>query len=467
MVRRPSEYIGSLNDGRRVFYRGSIVSSIADHPILGIAVRHLAKLYEMPDRTYEDKELGVISKYYKIPRGSEDLVDRHRMIYRHTYACNGIFNIGQAIGSDALFALMIVSRKVDAKMGSKYYARVMDYYRYVARKDLTVAVAQTDVKGDRSKRPHEQRDPDLYLRVVDVRDDGIVVRGAKAHTTQAAVVDEIIVIPTRAMTQRDADYAVAFAVPANAKGLSMVVRPIDEVEGNRSAVLSTKDYELETLTIFDNVFVPWERVFMFREYEFAGYLANLFATYHRFTAVSYRSAMANLYIGAASLMAKANGIGDAHHVRNRIIDMIMWKEIMRMGAIASAVTASIEEGIAVPNPLYTNIAKLYSNANFVKVLEGLVDIAGGIIATMPSEEDLRGELGEKIAKYLAGAVDGRERIKILRIAKELAGSSSFTGYSLALMIHAEGSIEASRISLLREYNISEAEELVKKVIDET
>jgi 4-hydroxybutyryl-CoA dehydratase/vinylacetyl-CoA-Delta-isomerase len=172
--------------------------------------------------------------------------------------------------------------------------------------------------------------------------------------------------------------------------------------------------------------------------------------------------MANLYLGTASLVARANGVWDAHHVRSRIVDMIMWKEIMKMGAIASAVTAHIEEGIAIPNPLYTNIAKLYSNTNFSKILEGLVDIAGGIIATLPSEEDLRGELGDRIAKYLAGAVDGKERIKILKIDKELAGSSSLTGYSLALMIHAEGSIEASRISLLREYNIAEAEELVKK-----
>jgi 4-hydroxybutyryl-CoA dehydratase/vinylacetyl-CoA-Delta-isomerase len=465
MVRSVSEYIESLKDGRNVFYRGVRVTSIPDHPVLGITVRHLAKLYEMPDRVYNDRDLGVISKYYKIPRGFEDLLERHRMIYNHTLACNGIFNIGQAIGSDALFALMITARKMDAKMGTRYYERVVDYYKYVATRDLTVAVAQTDVKGDRSKRPHEQRDPDLYLRVIDVRDDGIIVRGAKAHTTQAAVVDEIIVIPTRAMTQKDADYAVAFSVPVNAKGLTMVVRPIDEVEGNKSAVLSVKDYELETLTIFDDVFIPWERVFVFKEYEFAGYLANLFATYHRFTALSYRSAMANLYLGTASLMAKANGIRDAHHVRERIVDMIMWKEIMRMGVIASAVTPLVEEGIAIPNPIYTNIAKLYSNTNFSKVLEGLVDIAGGIIATLPSEEDLRGEMGDKIAKYLAGAIDGRERIKILKIAKELAGSSSFTGYSLALMIHAEGSIEASRIALLREYNITEAEELVKKVLE--
>jgi 4-hydroxybutyryl-CoA dehydratase/vinylacetyl-CoA-Delta-isomerase len=266
------------------------------------------------------------------------------------------------------------------------------------------------------------------------------------------------------MSQKDADYAVAFAVPANAKGLKMIVRPIDEIEGNRSSVLSTKDYELETLTIFEDVFIPWERVFMFREYEYAGLMANLFATYHRFTALSYRSAMANLYLGAASLVAKANGIYEAHHVRNRIIDMIMWKEIMRMGAIASATTAVIDEGIAVPNPLYTNIAKLYSNQNFSKILEGLVDIAGGIIATMPSEEDIRGEMANVIAKYLAGAVNGRERIKILKIVKELAGSSSFVGYALSLMIHAEGSIEASRIAMIREYNLEEAEKLVERIL---
>jgi len=465
MTRKVSDYISSLKDGRVIYYRGERVLSIADHPVLNIAVRHLSKLYEMSDRIYQDKELGTMSKYFKIPRGSEDLLERHRMIYNHTHACNGIFNIGQAVGTDALFALMIASRKIDAKYGTKYYSRVMDYYRYVVKEDLTIALAQTDVKGDRSKRPHEQKDPDLYLRVVDVKDNGIVVRGAKAHTTAAAIADELIVIPTRAMTQRDADYSIAFAVPVNTKGIKMIVRPIDEVEGNRSAVLSVRDYELETLTIFDDVFVPWERVFMFKEYEFAGYLANLFATFHRFTALSYRSATADLYLGVASLMAKANGVADASHIKERIVDMIMWKEIMRMGAISSATMPIIEEDIAIPNPIYTNIAKLYSNASFSKVIEDLIEIAGRKQSTMPSEEDLRGELRDIIAKYLAGAVDGWERIKILRIAKELAGSSSFVGYMLPLMIHAEGSMAASKIALLREYNIAEAEELIKGIIE--
>lgn len=140
-----------------------------------------------------------------------------------------------------------------------------EYFGFVARGDLALAVVQTDVKGDRSKRPSEQEDKDLYLRVIDKRDDGIIVRGAKAHTTQSAVSDEIIVIP-RSLMVNEEDYAVAFAVPANARGLSMVVRPIEEVEGNSSSILNRFDYELETLTIFDDVFVPWERVFLFKEH---------------------------------------------------------------------------------------------------------------------------------------------------------------------------------------------------------
>ncbi|MEM0362795.1 MAG: 4-hydroxyphenylacetate 3-hydroxylase N-terminal domain-containing protein, partial [Sulfolobaceae archaeon] len=330
----------------------------------------------------------------------------------------------------------------------------------VAKEDLTIATAQTDVKGDRSKRPSEQKDPDMYVRIVDVKSDGIVVRGAKAHTTQSAVSDEIIVIPTRAMRENDKDYAVAFAIPANTPGLKMYIRPIDEIEGNSSAVLSKKDYELETLTVFDNVFVPWDRVFLFREYDYAGTLAMLFATFHRFTALSYRSATMNLYLGSSLLMAKANGIEGEKHVRDDIVDIIMYKEIMRSSAIAAAIYPVLMEGIAIPNPTFTNVGKLYSNMHFHDVVRDLIDIAGGIIATMPSEEDLK---SEEIVKYLRGAVDGEERIKVLKLVKELA-ASSITGYLLTGMIHAEGSIEASKIELFRSYDYKDAEDLIKKIL---
>ncbi|WP_069807249.1 4-hydroxyphenylacetate 3-hydroxylase N-terminal domain-containing protein [Vulcanisaeta thermophila] len=464
MPRTSEEYIQSVRDGREVYYRGKRVDDITTHPVLRIAVAHAADLFNSKDRLYDDPNYGRISKYFKIPRNTEDLLARHRLIYEDTLRFDGLFNIVQAIGSDALFSLMIMARKVDGKYRTNYYERVMKYYEYVVKNDLAIAVAQTDVKGHRAKRPHEQQDPDLYLRVVEVRDDGIVVNGAKIHTTQGPVANEIIVLPYRAMVEGDRDYAVAFAVPANAKGLKFIVRPVLEYDGNPNAVNSAARFEVESLTIFDHVFIPWDRVFLFREWDMAGPLAWYFATYHRFTAISYRAATANLYLGAALLAARANGIENAPHVRDWIIQMIMYKEIMRMGAMAAALEPIIDEGIAVPNPVYTNVSKLYSNAHFIDVIHGLIDIAGGLIATMPSHDDLRNndERGY-ITKYLAGAVDGETRYKIMSLVRELS-ASHLAGYLLTAMIHAEGSEAASKIGMMREYNFREAEELVNRVL---
>ncbi len=463
-MRTSGEFLRSLEDGRAVYYRGELVPSVVQHPVLGICARHAAKLFGVA-RECPDPALGSsISRYFLPSRSSEDLSARHRLIYESTLACNGVFNISQAIGSDALSAAAIVARAVDRSNGTAYADRVEAYRQRVASGDLTVAVAQTDVKGHRARRPHEQADPDLYLRVKEVRADGIVVSGAKAHTTQAAVSDEIIVLPTRAMSDRDADYAVAFAVPAATPGLTMVARPVEELEGNDQALLSRLDFESETLTVFHDVFVPSERVFLCREHAFAGPLAVGFATHHRFTAVSYRAATANLYLGTASLVARTNGIEGASHVRDKLLRLVVYKEIMRMSALAAADAPLFQEGFAVPNPLYTNLGKLYSNQNFASVLEALVDLAGGIAATLPSRADFENpdEHG-MLQKYLAGAEGADRRVEVLRLAKEL-GVSTFAGYMLTLMVHAEGSVEASKLALLRDYDLGEAERLAEGIL---
>jgi len=463
-MRTKEQYLSALSDGREVYYRGKKVGDITRHPVLKIASSHASKLYGL-SRAVKDEIFGEISAYFATPHSPNDLMSRHRLVYDTTMACSGIFNISQAIGSDAIFALNLISREADSKHQKGYSERVKKYHEFVSNKDLTLAVAQTDAKGDRKKRPHEQVDPDMYVHVSSIEKDGIVVNGAKAHTTQAAVSDEIVVIPTRAMVEKDADFAVAFAVPASTKGLKMIVRPIEELEGNTSAIISKMDYELETLTIFDNVFIPWERVFQCREYDMAGPLAVTFATFHRFTAVSYRSATSNLYLGSAISMARQNGILESPHVKDRLAEMVMYKELMRMSAISAANLPLMKDGIAIPNPLFTNIGKLYSNNNFSNVLDDLVDISGGIISTLPSLEDqMEPEEAKYITKYLAGALTGNERIKSIRIAKEL-GASSQTGYMLTLMLHAEGSIEASKMALLKDADLSEPEKLVKNIVD--
>ena len=312
------------------------------------------------------------------------------------------------------------------------------YSRQAAESDLAIAVAQTDAKGDRKARPHQQVDPDMYLRVVETSDEGIVVNGAKAHTTQSAVSDEIIVIPTRAMTEEDADYSLAFAIPPKTPGLKFIVRPIDELEGNTSAILSRQDYEFETLTVFDHVRIPWIASSCFVSTN--SQVLSLSSSRRSIDSPPYRTAQphpASIW-GRPALPREVNGILDAPHVREDLVTMIGFKELMRMSAIAAAQTHLVDEEVAVPNPLYTNIGKLYSNQNFPLILGALVDIAGGIIATLPSAEDMGNEEEARdIFKYMRGAEEGKKRTKVLQLAKELA-ASSFAGYMMTLMGHAEG-----------------------------
>jgi aromatic ring hydroxylase len=477
MIKNGSEYIKSLRDGRTIYYRGTKVDDVTTHPVLSVPISHAKSFFDYREDkdlrkflTFNDPKLGEISGFYKIPKSSDDLWYRSRLIQETTRLSGGLFNIIQAIGTDALYALMVVSKKLDNNQ--KNYNNIIKYYEYLATNDLAVATAQTDVKGDRQKRPSEQSDPDLYVRVVDVRDDGVVVRGSKVHTTQSIASNEIIFLPYRAMVEGDKDHAIAFAIPTNSKGLKMIVRPMIEIEGlpsREDAPLASKHAEAETMTILDDVFVPWERVFMFREWKYAGELANLFALFHRFTAISYRTVEADLYLGAAKLSARYNNIENAPHVRDEIIDSIMYREIMYMAARVSALEPQIDSntGIAIPNSLYTNIGKLYSNAYFPSVVKDVIDIAGGIISTLPSTEDMSNPQERVyIQKYLRGnsQFTGEERFKLLRFVRELVGGP-FTGYMLGWMIHAEGSVAASKIAMLREYNFDRAEDLVSKVAD--
>lgn len=477
MIKTPEQYLSSLRDGREVYYAGRRVDDVTRHESLIVPVMHSKKFYELRQRSelrdiliYEEEGLGAVSSFFKIPRDQQGLLDRSRIIQETTRQSNGVFNIVQAIGTDTLFALMIVAKKLEREEGKKeYYERVMRHYEYLAKNDLAMATAQTDVKGDRSKRPHEQLDPDLYLRIVDVTDEGIVVNGAKAHTTQSLTANEIFFIPCRAMTEKDRDYAVAFALPVNTRGLKLIVRPLQEVDGlpvREDAPLSSRNAEAESLTILDHVLVPWERVFLFREWRYAGELANLFALFHRFTAVSYRTVVSELFIGGARLAALCNGIENSPHVRDELLDMVLYREIMHMAAKMAAVEHVRDEhtGIAVPNSLYTNIGKLYSNANFPLVVKDLVDIAGGYVSTLPSTSDLENpETRPYIEKYMKGSprFSGRDRYRVLRFARELVGGP-LAGYMLGLMIHAEGSVAASKIALYREYSFEEAERLATR-----
>lgn len=279
----------------------------------------------------KNSNYGEMSAFLKIPENSDDLMKRFNLIYQTTCMGRGLFNIIQAMRSDALFAPMIVTAIMDKKYGTTYSERVRKFYKTVVQSDAGMAVAQTDVKGDRSLRPGEQEDPDMYLRIVKKTDEGIFMRRVKFQTTQGPVANEIIVIPTRAMTEDDRDYAVAFAIPANTKGLKMITKPEKAAEAANTDpwyVMGRENIETESLIIFNDVFVPWERVFMAGEWDFAGLLAMTFPTFHRFTAIAYRMGMADLLLGLGKMIAEMNGVDDKSHIRRDIVEIIKYRELL-------------------------------------------------------------------------------------------------------------------------------------------
>ena len=324
-LRTPEQYKQSLRDGRAVYYRGEKVNDVTTHPVIGIAVEHACIDYRMAeDAAYRD--LAVIneggseySRYFHIPRNGEDLLKRSQLIAASTREGATLVVLIKEIGSDVLLALNIIGERLAAAGKPVYRERIQQYYRHCRDNDLAIAVAQTDVKGDRSLGPTAQDHPDYYVRVVEERPDGVVVRGAKVHTSVSTNTNEVIVLPTRAMRAEDKAYAVAFAVPINTPGVKLIASPHGgSPKDPFEHPLSARHKMMETLTVFDDVFVPNERLFLNGEIEFAGLLALTFVRFHRFTAVSYKLPLMELMAGAGHAIAEANGIARANHVRDKL-----------------------------------------------------------------------------------------------------------------------------------------------------
>src|SRR5437016_4379977 len=474
-LRTVEQYKESLRDGRVVYFRGHRVEDVTKHPVIGIAVNHAAIDYAMAHQP-EHRDLTVYrepgsgdeySRYFKIPRVSEDLLKRSELIETSTRLARTLVILVKEIGTDCLFALHLIARQMDEKLGTKYLPRVRALYEHCRNNDLAMAVAQTDVKGDRSRGPAEQSHPDYYVRIVDRRSDGIVVRGAKVHTSVTPNANELFVIPTRNLTAADADYAVAFCIPMNTPGLKQIASPYGAGHDNPfTHPLSSRHKMMETLTVFDDVFVPNERVFMNGECQFAGALAQTFVEFHRFTAVSYKLPLLDLLAGSALLIAEQNGIERAGHVRDKLMWLISYAETVRMLTKMAAIQCNVEDGIAVPNTAAVNIAKLHFASNYHQALMHVQDLTGGLLVTGPGEEDLRNpETGKYIERYLGGAgVSAEERLRTINLISDLT-TGEFGGYHAVLAIHAEGSLEAEKLTILREYDQERAKSYARWMME--
>jgi 4-hydroxybutyryl-CoA dehydratase / vinylacetyl-CoA-Delta-isomerase len=460
------DYRASLRDGRTLFYRGRKIDDVTAEPELRVAVDHAALDYEVGhDPAHHD--LAVVtdpasgddySAYYRIPRSGEDLLARSRLIETVTGLGGTMVTLIKEIGSDALFALQRI-------LEGEELERARAFYRHCRDGDLAVAVAQTDVKGDRSLAPSAQADPDLYVRVVEENAEGIVVRGAKCHTSISANAHEIIVLPTRAMGPDDAAYAVAFAVPANAAGLSMYVSSYGAGDRNDFEFpLSARHKMLETLTVFDDVFVPWDRVFVCRQPEKAGPLALTFVEYHRFTAVSYKLPLVDALVGAAALIAQMNGVLKAGHIRDKLTQLVSYAETVRgLTELASQRARIGEHDIAYPDPMTTNIAKYTFATRYHEMLEYVQDCAGGLLVTGPGGEDWDSpDVRPVLEKYYRAAAPAEDRLRVMHLVSDLT-ARDFGGYHAVLAVHAEGSIEAEKMQIFRAYDAQRALDYARRL----
>jgi len=339
--------------------------------------------------------------------------------------------------------------------------------KYYQDNDLTAAGAVTDVKGHRSLRPHQQVDPDLYTRIVEKRDDGIIVRGAKCSITSAVVSDEVVVVPNRGLTEKDIDYAVAFAIPIDTKGVTFInVAKAPARETKMEYPVSRRYAFSDAMIIFDDVFVPWDRVFLCGEWQFGGKMGALFGHFHRLSHCGCIPGRSQLLVGVASLMAKYNGISDKSHVRSKLVDLISHGEMV----YACGITASVKgirtpSGIYQPNVLYSNAGKLFESEHSTSDPGLLADICGGMVLTMPSEADyFSPHTGEYMKKYMRGAVDAEDRIKLFHLAADLCNTRFGSLMGLGEVMGA-GPIEAQRLAIYGDYDFSGPEALAKRLAD--
>ncbi|NLI53623.1 MAG: 4-hydroxybutyryl-CoA dehydratase [Clostridiales bacterium] len=471
------QYIESIRKMKmQVYMFGKKVEHPVDDPILRPSLNSVRMTYDlaqMPE--YQDLMTakspytgGIVNRFTHLHQSTEDLIKKvkmQRLLGQKTAAC-----FQRCVGMDAFNSVFSTTYEVDKKYGTHYHENFKKFLVECQEKDLTVDGAMTDPKGDRSLSPSQQEDPDLYLRVVERRPDGIVVRGAKAHQTGMLNSHEVIVMPTIAMRPEDKDYAVSFAVPLDSPGLFMIIgrQSCDtrKCEGSEMDVGNSEFGGVEALTIFDDVFVPNERIFLNGETEFAGMMVERFAGYHRQSYGGCKVGVGDVLIGAAALAAEYNGAAKASHIKDKLIEMTHLNEtLFSCGIACSAEGSKTEAGNYIIDLLLANVCKQNVTRFPYEIVRLGEDIAGGLMVTAPSEADLRDEkLGPYVDKYLkgVGVVSTENRLRILRLIENLSLGTAAVGYRTESM-HGAGSPQAQRIMIARQSNLAHKKELAKAI----
>jgi 4-hydroxybutyryl-CoA dehydratase/vinylacetyl-CoA-Delta-isomerase len=477
-IKTKEDYIESLRKlNTKVYMFGELVENPVDHPIIKPSINSVAMTYELANNPeYEDLMTVTshltgekINRFCHIHQSTSDLVKKvkmQRLLGQKTGAC-----FQRCVGMDAFNAIYSTTFEVDQKYGTKYHEQFKAYMEMVQANDWTVDGAMTDPKGDRSLAPSKQADPDLFMHVVERRADGVVVRGAKAHQTGSINSHEHLIMPTIAMGPDDKDYAISFAVPTDAEGVYMIYgrQSCDtrKLEENVSMDLGNSEFGgQEALVVFNNVFVPNERLFLNGETEFAGMLVERFAGYHRQSYGGCKVGVGDVLIGAAAVAAEYNGVPKASHIKDKLIEMIHLNETLYCSGIAcSSEGYPTASGNYQIDLLLANVCKQNVTRFPYEITRLAEDIAGGLMVTMPSEKDFNSpEIGDICKKYFKGvaSVPTMDRMKILRLVENLTLGTAAVGYRTE-SLHGAGSPQAQRVMIWRQGNLEHKKALAKKI----
>ena len=476
-LKTPEQYEESLrNLNFKIYLLGELVENPVDHPIIRPSMNSVKMTYALAqDPLHEDLMTATshltgnkINRFCHLHRSTEDLIKKvkmQRLLGQKTAAC-----FQRCVGMDAVNAVDSATYEMDKKLGTDYHERFTKFLLMMQEEDLTVDGAMTDPKGDRSLPPNKQADQDLFLRVVERRDDGIVVRGAKAHQTGAINSHWILVMPTMTMTKDDSDYAVCFVAPADAEGIFYIYgrQSCDtrKLEGGEIDVGNKQFGGHEALMIFDDLFVPWKNVFMCGEYEYSGDLVERFAGYHRQSYGGCKVGVGDVLIGASALAADYNGAARASHIRDKLIEMVHLNETLYACGIAcSAEGQETASGTYLIDLLLANVCKQNVTRFPYEIARLAEDIAGGLMVTMASEKDLRHpEIGKYIDNYLRGvdSVPTEDSMRILRLIENITLGTAAVGYRTESM-HGAGSPQAQRIMISRQGNLEHKKMLAKTI----
>ncbi|PRZ43330.1 4-hydroxybutyryl-CoA dehydratase/vinylacetyl-CoA-Delta-isomerase [Antricoccus suffuscus] len=441
------QYKASLSDGRATYFEGERVEDLVSHPILGPAVQNVADGYDWLATQAVDGQ----SPLSGIPTSPQDLRDKVDLVHKAGMMAHVTYT--------SLMTLTTAASRL-SKSAPQYVDRINAFVEDAQRRDLRVTQCITDAKGDRSLSPSKQDDPDSYVRVVERRSDGVVIRGAKLHITAASFGHELMTIPTKAMRAGEEDYAIAAVIPVNAPGVKIInTTYAPRHDDLRDFPVSGIEHFPEGFVIFDDVFVPTERILLDGEVESASVFAHSLGLWERLGGLSSMADGSDVLVGLAQLIAEANGLDRVGHVKEKISEMIIHATVVR--ACLEAALTNAETGIfgaVFPNELYTNAGKYTGAANYNLMVRHLHDIAGGAIVTAPSRADLENpEVGDLARKYMStrGDVDGEYRTRLFHTIRDLT-ADAYGGWKQVTNVQAGGGLYAQRIVTRKHYDLAAA-----------